>query len=105
MQLAQPERHKVRKQLKRLRYLSELVRPLFDADAVDRYVKSLKDLQDALGHYQDAAAGRQLFEEHAREDARAWFGAGWLARQEERLAQDCEDACRRTERKARRFWK
>jgi len=105
VQLAQPERHQVRKRLKRLRYLSELVRPLFDGDAVDRYVKSLKDLQDALGHYQDAAAGRQLFEEHAREDARAWFGAGWLASREEQLAHACEDACRRTERKVRRFWK
>jgi inorganic triphosphatase YgiF len=105
LQLAQPERHQVRKRLKRLRYLSELVRPLFDADAVDRYVKSLKDLQDALGRYQDAAACRQMFEAHAREDARAWFGAGWLASREEQLAQECEEACRRTERKARRFWK
>jgi inorganic triphosphatase YgiF len=105
VQLDEPHRHKVRKRLKRLRYLSELVRPLFDGDDVDRYVASLKNLQDALGHYQDAAAGRQLFAQHAAQDARAWYGAGWLALREEQLAHDCEQACRKTARKARRFWK
>jgi inorganic triphosphatase YgiF len=104
VRLAEPDRHRVRKRLKRLRYLAELVRPLFEGAKVDRYVAALKGLQDALGEYQDAAAGRQLFARHAAEDPRAWFGTGWLAAREEELARACEHACRETKRKARRFW-
>ena len=103
--LPEAERHQVRKRLKRLRYLSELVRSLFDGEDVDRYVAALKRLQDALGRYQDAAAGRQLFADHAREDPRAWFGAGWLAAREGELADECERACRQARRKASAFWK
>jgi triphosphatase len=102
--LPQAERHRVRKRLKRLRYLAELVRPLFEGDAVDRYVAALKKLQDALGEYQDAVAARQLFEEQAAQDARAWFGAGWLASRVPGLAAACQQACRKTARKARPFW-
>nr|WP_277988814.1 CHAD domain-containing protein [Ramlibacter ginsenosidimutans] len=102
--LAAPQRHQVRKRLKRLRYLSELVRPLFDGKAVDRYVASLKQLQDALGAYQDAAAGRQMFAQHATEDGRAWFAAGWLTAREEELAADCERACRKTSGDVQPFW-
>jgi triphosphatase len=103
--LAAPQRHRVRKRLKRLRYLAELVRPLFHGEAVDGYVAALKGLQDALGRYQDAAAARQLFANHAVEDPRAWFGAGWLALREEELARGCEKACRKTARTAQPFWK
>lgn len=102
--LAEPERHRVRKRAKRLRYLAELVRPLFDGKEVDAYVAALKRLQDALGTYQDAAAGRRLFAEHAAVDARAWFAAGWLASREEDLARECERACRATRKDARAFW-
>jgi triphosphatase len=103
--LALPERHTVRKRLKRLRYLSELVRPLFRAADVDRYVDSLKSLQDALGSYQDAVAGRQLLVARAAEDPRAWFGAGWLAAREQALAGDCARACRKAAQRAQAFWK
>ena len=99
-----PERHKVRNQLKRLRYLAEMVRPLYDGDAVDRYVEALGGLQDALGSYQDAAAAGALLAERAKEDPGAWFGAGWLAAREQPLAAECEKACRRTARRARPFW-
>lgn len=103
-ELSAPERHAVRKRLKRLRYLSELVRPLFAGAAVDRYVRSLKALQDALGAYQDAVAGRQLFANHANAQPQAWFAVGWLAAREEELAKACEQACRKTQRKAKPFW-
>jgi triphosphatase len=103
--LALPERHAVRKRLKRLRYLSELVRPLFRAADVDRYVDSLKRLQDALGCYQDAVAGRRLLVARAAEDPRAWFGAGWLAAREQALAADCARACRKAAQRAQAFWK
>ena len=103
-ELPQADRHQVRKRLKRLTYIAELVRPLYDLDAVDAYVRSLKKLQDALGRYQDAVAGRLLFEQQAREVPSAWFGAGWLAAREEQLAAACAKACRRAARKAKPFW-
>ena len=102
--LAQEDRHCVRKRLKRLRYLAELVRPLYRQAAVDSYVRSLKDLQDALGEYQDAVAGRALFEQRAKDAPDAWFGAGWLAARQQQLAHACVKACRRAARKARPFW-
>ncbi|MDB5956258.1 CYTH and CHAD domain-containing protein [Ramlibacter sp.] len=104
-QLRQEDRHLVRKRLKRQRYLAELVRPLYRGAAVDGYVRALKDLQDALGRYQDAVAGRALFEERAAQAPAAWFGAGWLAAREQQLAHACAKACRKAARKADPFWR
>jgi CHAD domain-containing protein len=102
--LAVDKRHRVRKRLKRLRYLAELVRPLFATRAVDRYVATLKALQDALGEYQDAASARTLFEKQAERDPGAWFAAGWLAAREGAMAARCEQACRKTAKALRPFW-
>lgn len=102
--LAPEARHRVRKRVKRLRYLAQALRPLFGGCAVDAFVAALEDLQDALGRYQDLAAGRALFEQQAAADARAWFGAGWLAACEEECARDCGKACRKAAKKAQPFW-
>lgn len=102
--LAPDERHRVRKRVKRLRYLAEAVRPLFKGRAVDAFAAALEDLQDALGRYQDLAAGRALFEQRAAADGTAWFGAGWLAACEEECAKECGKACRQAAKKARAFW-
>lgn len=103
-QLDEEGRHRVRKRLKRLRYLAELMRPLFKPGAVDSYVKALKQLQDALGAYQDANAGRRMFVQQAAQEPAAWFVAGYLAAREEALAGTCARACRKMLRKARPFW-
>lgn len=96
-------RHGVRKRLKRLRYLSELSQPLFDENAVDRFVRELKALQDALGLYQDETAGRELFRVRAADEPAAWFAVGWLAGREPLLARQCAKACRRAA-DAKPFW-
>jgi triphosphatase len=103
--LGEAERHRVRKRLKRLRYLAELARPLFAARKVDAYVEALADLQAALGRYQDAAAGRALLAQRAAEEPGAWFGVGWLAEREHTLGAECAKACRRTARRAQPFWR
>jgi inorganic triphosphatase YgiF len=103
-QLEVPRRHRVRKRLKRLRYLAELVRPLFAARAVDRFVRALQALQDALGEYQDASTARALFEAHAQRHPAAWFAVGWLAARERELAADCQHACRQMADDAAPFW-
>ena len=104
-QLQEPERHRIRKRLKRLRYLSELMRPLYSRRNVDRFVAALKDLQDALGEYQDAAVGRRLWWAQAGQDPAALFGAGWLTAREEELARCCERACCDALAEAVVFWK
>jgi triphosphatase len=102
--LAEPDRHRIRKRLKRLRYLSELMRPVYRGGEVDRFVSALKGLQDTLGEYQDAAVGCRLWTEQAKSVPGAWFGAGWLTAREAELARCCERACVRALRKARAFW-
>lgn len=102
--LPSQERHRVRKRLKRLRYLAELVRPAYRKTEVDAFVDALKELQDALGRYQDLAAGQALMRERAAEDAAAWFGAGWLAARQEAVASECAAACRHMARRAKPFW-
>lgn len=102
--LAPAQRHRMRKRIKRLRYLAEAVRPLFKGRDVDRFLDTLKDLQDSLGQYQDAVTGRTYWEERAQADPRAWFGVGWLAERTEALARTCTEACRDAASKARPFW-
>lgn len=102
--LDEAERHRVRKRIKRLRNLAELTRALFKARRVDRYVDALKDLQDALGRYQDAATARRLFTERAADEPRAWFAVGWLTAREPQLARACGLACRAAARATQPYW-
>ena len=52
-ELAELERHAVRKRLKRLRYLAELVAPLYRGGRVERFLEQLGPAQDELGRYMD----------------------------------------------------
>jgi CHAD domain-containing protein len=87
------EYHELRKQGKELRYLLELFgAPLFDEDVVKPMIKSLKALQDVLGHHQDrevqAATLRSLGDAVAAEangSAAALMAMGALV---ERLEED-----------------
>jgi inorganic triphosphatase YgiF len=58
-ELTTDERHDLRKELKKLRYPSELFASLF-AKGVKRYFASLAMLQDDLGHLNDVATARGL---------------------------------------------
>lgn len=71
--------HAVRKRLKRLRYLTELLAPLYDAKAVERYLKHLKPAQEALGRLTDRATAAGLYRRDAESGhPSAWFAVGWL---------------------------
>ena len=104
VKLEETDRHRVRKRLKRLRYLSELMGPLYPGKRVGHFVKALKQLQDALGSYQDVAVGRRLWTELALQDPASSFGAGWLSARERELARDCQRTCRATAKQADAFW-
>ena len=89
-ELDEPARHRVRKRLKRLRYLSELVAPLYKRGRVKRFLDTLEPAQDELGRYIDLVVATELAHEIVeRGDARAWFNVGWLKAQVPRAIERC----------------
>jgi triphosphatase len=104
-QLAELERHAVRKRLKRLRYLSELVAPLYRGGRVGRFLDQLGPAQDELGHYMDLIVALGLAHDLIDAgDARAWFNVGWLKAQLPRALARCAKALRRVA-VTRPFWR
>jgi inorganic triphosphatase YgiF len=100
--------HRVRKRLKRLRYLAEFVAPLFDGEgksssAAERYLKRLRPAQDALGEFNDEAVALALYREATQRDARAWFAVGWFSARHAAHAKACRKALEKIEG-APRFW-
>ena len=102
--------HRVRKRLKRLRYLAEFVAPLFaDGDgkpssAAERYLEHLRPAQDALGEFNDEAVALALYRDATERDARAWFAVGWFSARHAAGAKACRKALGEIE-KADAFWK
>ncbi|MDM0075917.1 CYTH and CHAD domain-containing protein [Variovorax sp. J2P1-59] len=96
--------HRVRKRLKRLRYLGEFVAPLFGRREARHYLKDLEPAQDALGKHNDDAVAIAAYREHAAQDGRAWFAVGWLSARQPADAVECRKALDRIA-EARPFWK
>ena len=102
--LSLAHQHRVRKRLKRLRYLSEFVVPLFDAKRVKRYLLSWHCAQDALGEYNDHHIGLAAFCADSQEGSRAKPALHWF----DLRLRDCVKRCERALRKAAKepvFWK
>jgi len=101
----EPEaQHRVRKRLKRLRYLAEFVAPIFGEARAGRYLDELRPAQDALGMHNDSAMAISAYREVADHDGRAWFAVGWLSASRTESALECKAALDKVVR-ARRFWK
>lgn len=98
------EQHRVRKQLKRLRYLTEFVGPLFDAKWAARYIKHLTPAQDALGEFNDRHVALASYQARVAYDPRAWFAVGWLSATRAADAQTCSESIRAIA-KVKRFWR
>ena len=103
-ELPTEEQHRVRKRLKRLRYLSELVSTWYPEKAVRRYLKRLAPAQDALGHYNDIVVATERFLADAQVDRGSYFAAGYLRAQERPTAAAVQVVLKRAKR-ARPFWK
>lgn len=104
-ELDEPARHRVRKRLKRLRYLSELVAPLYKRGRVKRFLDTLEPAQDELGRYIDLVVATELAHEVVeRGDARAWFNVGWLKAQVPRAIERC-GKCLRHVVDAEPYWR
>lgn len=76
------QQHRVRKRLKRLRYLADFAREfapgLWPAGKGRRFAQALAPAQDALGLHNDMAVAAEHFHAEAARDPRAWFAAGYL---------------------------
>jgi triphosphatase len=64
--LSQDERHQARIAVKNLRYMTEFLGGLFEADEVDALMVRLKRLQEELGYLNDVRTGRRLIKQIAR---------------------------------------
>lgn len=84
--------HRLRKRLKRLRYLTEFVAPGLDAPSA-RFLDSLQPALSALGRLNDERVAAALYREMAESgEPNAWFGVGWLAGREALAIAACEQA-------------
>jgi len=97
------EQHRLRRRLKRLRYLAQFSAPLFKTRRVEVWLNSLEPAQDTLGAHIDHVTAARRFEQAAQTDPRAWFAVGWLRA---RLAESAHDGRKSLERFARAavFW-
>lgn len=84
--------HRLRKRLKRLRYLTEFVAPALDARST-RFLDSLQPALSALGRLNDERVAAALYRELAESgEPNAWFGAGWLAGRQAQSVAACVQA-------------
>ncbi len=66
--------HKLRIRIKKLRYSSELLSPLFGNKGKRKFVSRLQELQNLLGKLNDTANAARLFDQLAPMDADAQYG-------------------------------
>jgi len=97
-------RHRLRKHIKRLRYAVEFTGTLFGRQAVKRYLKPLRALQERLGAINDVVVAMEAFRATRETDPRAWFALGWLAARREVLIRAARPELRAFA-KSDGFWK
>ncbi len=91
--------HRLRIRIKKLRYAAEFLCGSWPGKRTRRYLASLRDLQQALGSWHDAAVAQALVAHLAAVPP----VAEWLATQEQQRRREVEDAWRDFARR-RRFW-
>jgi inorganic triphosphatase YgiF len=88
-------RHRLRKRVKRLRYLAEFMAVLYRPRATARTLRSLRDAQDALGELCDLVVARGLLAARVENEPQAWFALGWVAAQRPLAVDRCGRALKR----------
>ena len=96
-------RHRLRKCVKRLRYLSEFAAPAFRAKRVRAFLQRLTPAQQALGRFNDVCVAQALFGSVAAADPLAMFALGWLAHERDAAITRCVQALAPL-RRAEVFW-
>ena len=88
------EQHRLRKRLKRLRYVTEFLAPALQGGGA-RFLKRLKPAQKSLGTLNDEQVAEDVYRTIAEDDPKAWFGVGWLIARRKPLVDECQRALRR----------
>jgi inorganic triphosphatase YgiF len=106
-------RHELRIALKKLRYVAEFFHSFFPKREVKRYLKRLERIQDLLGSLNDAETAARVLEEvlqrlepgplQAAQMRAAGFIEGFATRRDERAQDELDEQWGRFER-VRRFW-
>ncbi len=94
-QLDDAARHALRRRVKRLRYASEFVAPLFEGGKMRRLLARLEVAQRALGELNDLTLAAQHYRDRPAPDARDWFAAGWIAARRDAVVAQAADALAR----------
>lgn len=97
-QLDEPQRHRLRRRIKRLRYAAEASAALWPAKPLARLLKRLQQAQSRLGELCDNAMALSRYQALVAQDGRAWFAVGWLGAQHEALRRPCARALARLAR-------
>lgn len=84
------DQHRVRKRLKKVRYLVEFGEHFLGRKALARFIEQVKPVQDALGQLNDVSVARTALEAQAAQQPSAWFGAGWLAGRRPALVEEAQ---------------
>jgi CHAD domain-containing protein len=90
--LAAADRHRLRRRVKRLRYLVELTAPLFKRKRVRVFLDALTPAQEALGTINDLTVATGVYRSVVDEQPQAWFALGWLAARSADAADRCTEA-------------
>lgn len=85
-------RHALRKRAKRLRYATEFAGPLMRGKQAGRYLKRLRRVQEALGHFNDLCVAEAAYRELAQQRHEAWFAVGWLVAARQPALEGCARA-------------
>ncbi len=85
-------RHRLRKQVKRLRYGVEFAQALWGAKKVGRYLRALSALQERLGALNDVTVALAGYRSADTHEPAALFALGWLAARRVALIAECAPA-------------
>jgi CHAD domain-containing protein len=86
------DRHRLRRRVKRLRYLTELAAPLFRRKRVRVFLDALTPAQEALGTLNDLTVAAAVYRSVVDEQPHAWFALGLLAARASDTADRCAEA-------------
>jgi inorganic triphosphatase YgiF len=103
MEIPDERRHKLRKRLKHLRYTLEFFTDFCNTDKYKNYLRSLGQVLEALGHYNDICVAIEKSQERLSVDSNILFAMGWLKAERTRSCIECAQAVK-TFSEVKKIW-